>query len=215
MAGRPLTIGWLAENVPALLEAWYLGTENGHAIADVLFGDYNPSGRLPISFPRAVGQIPVYYAQRSTGRPQTGPDQPWVSKYVDLPNDPLYPFGFGLAYTTFEYSAPRLSRTVMDMHDALQVSVTVKNTGLRAGEEVVQLYVRDLVASVTRPVKELRGFEKVALAAGEGREVRFTLTASDLAFWDRDMRLSTEPGDFAVMVGPNSRDLQTAAFRLE
>jgi len=213
-AGRPLVISEMAESVPAIVNAWLLGSEAGHAVADVLFGDYNPSGKLPASFPRSVGQVPVYYAHKSTGRPAT-PGNVFSSRYIDMPNEPLYPFGYGLSYTTFEYSAPKLSAPEMASGGQVQVTATVKNTGERAGTEVVQLYVRDLVGSVTRPVKELKGFQKVTLAPGEAEDVTFTLTAADLAFYTAEGRWEAEPGDFLAFVGPNSRDTQEARFTLK
>ncbi len=213
-AGRPLVIGEMAETVPAIVNAWLLGSEAGHAVADVLFGDHNPSGKLPASFPRSVGQVPVYYAHKSTGRPAT-PGNVFSSRYTDMPNEPLYPFGFGLSYTTFEYSAPKLSAPEMAGGGRVQVTATVKNTGERAGTEVVQLYVRDLVGSVTRPVKELKGFQKVTLSPGEAKDVTFILTAADLAFYTAEGQWDAEPGDFLVFVGPNSRDTQEARFTLK
>jgi beta-glucosidase len=213
-AGRPLVITEMAETVPALVNAWLLGSEAGHAIADVLFGDYNPSGKLPASLPRSVGQIPVYYAHKSTGRPAT-PGNVFSSRYIDTPNEPLYPFGYGLSYTTFEYSAPKVSATEMARDGSVEVSATVKNTGDRAGTEVVQLYVRDLVGSVTRPVKELKGFQRVTLEPGESKNVTFTLAAADLAFYTADGTWEAEPGDFVAFVGPNSRDTQETPFALK
>ena len=213
MSGRPLTIGHVAEAVPALVETWLLGSQSGHAIADVLFGDYNPSGKLPVSFPRVVGQAPLYYGHKNTGRP--GPEQgvTW-SHYTDVPNDPLFPFGFGLSYTSFTYSEPRLSAIEIGRDDRLQVSVTVTNAGRRAGAEIAQLYVRDLVGSVTRPVKELKDFERVELAPGQAREVTFTITPADLAFYTARGRWEAEPGAFTVFVGGNSRDVKEASFTL-
>ncbi len=213
MNGRPLAIGHVAEAVPALVEAWLLGSQSGHAIADVLFGDYNPSGKLPVSFPRLVGQEPLYYAHKNTGRP--GPDSSvtW-SHYTDVPNDALYPFGFGLSYTSLACSEPRLSATEIGRDGQLRVSVTVTNAGARAGAEIVQLYVRDLVGSVTRPVKELKGFQRVELAPGQAQEVTFTITASDLAFYTARGQWEAEPGTFTVFVGGNSRDVKEASFTL-
>jgi beta-glucosidase len=213
MSGRPMTLGWTGENAPAILEAWHGGSEAGHAIADVLFGDYNPSGRLPVAFPRLVGQLPMTYAHKSTGRPGPEPGVTW-SAYTDVPNDPLFPFGFGLSYTTFTYSEPRVSPAEIDAAGSLRVSATVTNTGQRAGTEVVQLYVRDLVGSVTRPVKELKGFQKVELQPGQSRDVAFTLTASDLAFYTAAGKWEAEPGPFRVFIGGNSRDVKTAGFAL-
>ncbi|GAB4220543.1 MAG: beta-glucosidase BglX [Acidobacteriota bacterium] len=215
MNGRPLTIQWAAEHVPAIVEAWHLGSEAGHAIADVLFGDYNPSGKLPVSFPRHVGQLPLYYNHKSTGRP-TGSEQiVFWSHYTDAPNSPLYPFGWGLSYTTFQYSEVRLSRSEMTATQPVQFSVTVTNTGSREGTEVVQLYVRDLVGSVTRPVKELKGFQRVTLKPGESRDVIFGLSAADLAFYSGRGLWEAEPGDFMAFVGGNSMEVKEAKFTLK
>jgi beta-glucosidase len=214
-AGRPLIFPWTAGHVPAILYTWWLGTEAGDAIADVLFGDYNPSGKLPMSFPRTEGQIPVYYDHFSTGRPPDNDSEAFYrSGYIDLPNSPQYPFGFGLSYTRFVYSALHVNKTSIRPGEALEVSVTLANTGNYDGEETVQLYIRDLVASVTRPVKELKAFKKVFLKKGESREVRFTLTTEDLKFYDRNLRRIAEPGEFSVFAGGNSRDLQEASFTL-
>lgn len=201
--GRPLAIPWLAENAPAILEAWYLGVQTGPAVADVLFGDYNPGGKLPITFPRAVGQIPLYYNHKNTGRPPLDTEK-YTSKYLDLPWTPLFPFGHGRSYTTFAFSDLRLDRTTMTVSDSLIVRVTVTNTGERGGDEVVQLYVRDDVGTVTRPVKELRGFRRITLAPGASRDLAFTLRATDLAFHDARMRPIVEPGTFTLRVGPSS-----------
>ena len=203
MNGRPLTIPWIAENAPAILETWFLGTQAGNAIADVLFGDYNPSGKLPMTFPRKLGQVPIFYNHKNTGRP-FAPNDKWKSQYIDVPNTPQYPFGWGLSYTTFSYSEVRADKTEFGKDDAVTLSVTVSNTGERDGEEVVQLYVRDLIGSVTRPVRELKGFQKIELKAGAQKEVRFTLRASDLAFHTRDMEWKAEPGFFDVFIGGNS-----------
>jgi beta-glucosidase len=213
MNGRPLTINWVTANIPAILDTWLLGTQAGNAISDVLFGDYNPSGKLPVSFPYAVGQIPVYYNHKNTGRPRLD-DSKFVSRYIDIPNEPLYPFGYGLSYTTFTYSDVTLNHKEISMKDSLVVSVEVTNTGKYDGEEVVQLYVRDLVGSVTRPVKELKGFKKVMIKAGEAKQVRFTLKPSDLAFYTRDMIFKAEPGDFRVFVGTSSAECKEAGFML-
>jgi beta-glucosidase len=214
MNGRPLAIPWLAEHVPAILEAWYLGVQMGPAVADVLFGDHNPSGKLPVTFPRTVGQVPIYYNHKSTGRPPD-PDQTDTSKYLDVDWTPLYPFGHGLSYTTFGYGEPRLSRTAMGPADTLTVEVAVTNTGGRAGAEVVQLYVRDDHASVTRPVMELRGFEKIELAPGESRTVSFRLGPEELSFYDQRMQRVVEPGSFTVFVGGSSADTREARFTVE
>ena len=214
MTGRPLTLGWTAENAPAILEAWHGGSQAGHAIADVLFGDTNPSGKLPVAFPRSVGQLPMTYAHKNTGRPGPEPGVTW-SAYTDSPNDPLYPFGYGLSYTTFTYSEPKLSASEIGLGGSVQVSVTITNAGKRAGVEVAQLYVRDMVGSVTRPVRELKGFQKVDLQPGQSREVTFTLKTSDLAFYTAAGKWEAEPGAFKVFVGGNSRDVKEAAFNLK
>jgi beta-glucosidase len=211
--GRPLSIAWLDEHVPAILEAWYPGIEAGPAIAQVLFGDRDPGGRLPVTFPRSVGQVPIYYGHRNTGRPPH-PDDKFTSKYLDLPWIPLYPFGWGLGYTTFEYRGLALDRAMMTRADSLTVRVRVANTGRRAGDEVVQLYVRDDVGSVTRPVKELRGFRRVRLEAGAETTVSFTLRARDLAFHDAAIRPVVEPGTFTVWVGPSSVEGLEARFEV-
>jgi beta-glucosidase len=214
MNGRPLSIPWLDEHVPAIVEAWYLGVQMGPAVADVLFGDYNPAGRLPMTFPRTVGQVPIYYNHKNTGRPPAEEER-YTSKYIDVHWTPLYPFGHGLSYTTFEYANLRLSRSRIEAHEPLEVSVDVANTGHRAGDEVVQLYLRDDVASVTRPVRELRGFERITLGPGETRTVRFTLGPEDLAFYDQQMRRVVEPGSFTVWVGASSTDeRQRARFEV-
>lgn len=214
LSGRPLTIPQLAQRTRALLAAWFPGTMAGHAVADVLFGDYNPSAKLPVTFPRSVGQIPIYYNMKNTGRPMD-PNNKYTSKYLDVPNDPLFPFGYGLSYTTFEYTDLRLSAEKIKSSDTLYVKVKVKNTGKYSGEETVQLYVRDLVGSVTRPVKELKGFRKVFLQPGEETEVTFKLTANDLAFYDINMKFTSEPGDFIVFVGGDSRHCLQKGFVLE
>lgn len=210
MNGRPLAIPEIAENATAILETWWLGTETGNAIADVLLGAYNPAGKLPMTFPRSVGQVPIYYNFKSTGRP-FDPNSKWTSKYIDMPNAPLWPFGFGLSYTTFSYSAPKA--TLNARSGQILVSVTLTNTGKTAGEEVAQLYVRDLVGSVTRPVQELKGFQKVMLQAGESRELTFTLTDRDLSFFRRDMSFGTEPGEYEIMVGGNSSEVKKVKLR--
>jgi beta-glucosidase len=202
MNGRPLTIGWIAENAAAILETWQGGTQAGHAIADVLFGDVNPGGKLPVTFPRLVGQIPLYYNHKNTGRP-AGP-QRWSSKYLDIPVTPLYPFGFGLSYTRFALHNLRLSAGSIPPTGEVTVSVEVENTGPRAGDEVVQLYVAHESASVTRPVKQLRGFERLTLGPGETRPVRFRLGPADLGLLDGQFRFVVEPGERRVAVGTSS-----------
>lgn len=214
MSGRPLVLGPVAEQAPALLEAWHLGSQAGHAIADVLVGRYNPSGKLPVSFPRTVGQCPVYYAHKATGRPATGDGKVFWSHYTDTPNTPLFPFGYGLSYTTFTLSPPRLSATAVGPRDTLRVTATVTNTGPRIGAEVVQLYVRDVVGSLTRPVKELKGFAKVDLQPGEAREVTFTLTAADLAFHTARGTWEAEPGEFQLFLGNSSEADKPVGFTL-
>ena len=211
MNGRPLSIERLNETMPAILETWFLGIEAGNAIADVLFGDANPGGKMPVSTPRAVGQVPIYYDHKSTGRPPVATEK-YTSKYWDIPFTPLYPFGYGLSYTTFTISAPRLVAATIGAGDSLRVEVDVTNTGSRAGDEVVQLYIRDDVGSVTRPVRQLRRFQRVTLAPAERRTLRWSLGMGDLAFYDLAMRRVAEPGTFHVYVGPNSRDTQSAAF---
>jgi beta-glucosidase len=203
--GRPLSIPWLDQNVPAILETWFLGVEAGNAVADVLFGDVNPSGKLPVTFPRTVGQVPLYYNHKNPGRPPH-PDDRFTSKYIDVPWTPLYPFGYGLSYTTFSYQDLRLSAARVGRGDPVMVRVDVTNTGDRAGDEVVQLYVRDEVGSVTRRVKELRGFQRVNLEPGETKTVSFTLTPDDLSMYDLDMARVVEAGFFTVFVGGSSAD---------
>ncbi|HEY8934858.1 MAG TPA: glycoside hydrolase family 3 C-terminal domain-containing protein, partial [Cyclobacteriaceae bacterium] len=213
MNGRPLTINWIDKNVSSILETWFLGTQSGYAIADVLFGDYNPSGKLPVTFPRSVGQIPIFYNMKNTGRPMDRNNK-YTSKYLDESNDPLYPFGYGLSYTTFTYSDVVLNKKSITDEEELSVTCKVTNTGLYDGEEVVQLYIRDLVGSVTRPVKELKGFEKIMLKKGESKDVVFKLTTNDLSFYKKDMTFGAEPGKFQVMIGGNSRDVKMAEFEL-
>jgi beta-glucosidase len=205
MNGRPLTINWLAENTPAILETWFAGTQAGNAIADVLFGDVNPGGKLPVTFPRNVGQEPLYYNHMSTGRPPDAGNK-YTSKYLDVSWTPLFPFGYGLSYTQFRLSNLQLSARRINPDGRLTASVEVENTGKRAGDEVVQLYLRDVAASVTRPVKELKGFQKITLRPGEKRRVEFTLTPEHLGFYNREMRFVVEPGEFKVMVGNSSAD---------
>ena len=212
MNGRPLILEWAAEHVPAIVETWFLGVEAGNATADVLFGDVNPSGRLPVTFPRSVGQIPLYYNHRNTGRPPAA--EKYTSKYIDVPVTPRYPFGYGLSYTTFSYRDLKLGAARIGPRDTLTVSVTVTNTGTREGTEVVQLYVRDEVASVARPVRELKGFRRVTLKPGEARTVELRLAARDLAFYGLAMRPVLEPGTFRVFVGPNSAEGLEASFTL-
>ncbi len=214
MNGRPLELAWPADNVPAILETWHLGSMAGHAIADVLFGDYNPSGKLPVSFPYAVGQEPLYYNHKNTGRPTGAGNSPFWSHYTDAPNVALYPFGYGLSYTEFFYSEIEMSADELRMDGELDVSIRIKNTGDRAGTEVVQLYIRDMVGTVTRPVIELKAFQRVELEPGQSKNVTFHLFPSDLAFYNRTDEWTAEPGAFKVFVGSNSRDVKEADFRL-
>lgn len=214
--GRPLTLTWENENVPAILNVWFGGSEAAHAIGDVLFGDVNPSGKLVATFPQNVGQIPLFYNHKNTGRPLH--EGRWFEKfrsnYLDVSNDPLYPFGYGLSYTTFSYSDIKLSSTTLDAKGELTASVTVTNTGKYDGAEVVQLYIRDLVGSVTRPVKELKGFEKTFIKAGESKNVSFKITPELLKFYNYNLEYVFEKGDFDVMIGGNSSDVKSARFTL-
>ncbi len=212
MNGRPLTINYLAENIPAILETWFLGNESGNAIADILFGDYNPSGKLPVTFPKSVGQVPLYYNHKNTGRPNNPAHQMYTTSYTDFTNAPLYPFGFGLSYTTFEYSNLSLSKNKISKEESIIASIDVKNTGDLEGEEIVQLYIRDLVGSVTRPVKELKDFKKIYLKPGELKHLEFVISPDKLKFYDINMNFTVEPGDFKLFIGTNSVDLKEAAF---
>ena len=211
--GRPLSIGTLRERVPAILEAWFPGVEGGNAIADVVFGDFNPAGKLPVTFPRNVGQVPIYYNHKNTGRPPREEER-YTSKYIDVPWTPLYPFGHGLSYTTFAYGKLTLQQPTIAPDGTQEVSVTVTNTGKRAGAEVVQLYVRDDVATVTRPVRALRGFQRVELAPGESKTVKFTLGFEDLAMYDAAMKRVVEPGSFTVFAGGSSDAKLEARFEV-
>ena len=217
MNGRPLILNWAAENVPAIVEAWHLGTQSGNAIAQVLYGDYNPSGKLPMSFPRSVGQLPLYYNQKSTGRPGAdGEDAGSVfwSHYGDEKNSPLFPFGFGLSYTQFEYSQVQLSATTLNRGESITATVEVKNTGAVKGKEVVQLYLQDPYASATRPVKELKGFQMVDLEPGERKEVRFTITEADLKFYNAKQEWAAESGTFYLFIGSDSTVKEKQRFTL-
>ncbi len=209
MSGRPLVIPWLATHIPALVQAWHGGIRAGRAIADVLVGNVNPSGKLTATWPRAEGQIPIYYAHKSTGRPVTGPgvrqfDEAFRSHYIDEENSPQFPFGYGLSYTSFRYEGLQVETPVVDLDGEVVVSAMVRNVGRRAGDEIVQLYVHDLVAEVTRPVKELKGFQRVSLTAGEERRVRFAIPVQELGFYGLDMAYHVEPGQFQVWIGPAS-----------
>ena len=208
--GRPITLSWENENVPAILDVWFAGSEAGDAIADALLGKVNPSGKLTMSFPQNVGQIPIYYNHKNTGRPLTGK---WFSKfqsnYIDVVNEPLYPFGYGLSYTQFQYGDIKVSSTTLKGNQKLMVTVNVKNTGAIAGKETVQLYIRDLVGSITRPVQELKGFNKIELAPGESKNVSFEITPELLKFYNSSLKFDWESGDFEIMVGPNSKEVKT------
>ena len=215
MSGRPLVLNRESEIADALLQVWFQGHEAGNAIADVLFGQYNPSGKLTMSFPRNVGQVPVYYNHKNTGRPQPkGDPQKFRSNYLDVSNDPLYPFGYGLSYTQFGYSEITLDKKEMNASQSITASITLTNTGNFDGEEVVQLYIVDPVASVTQPVKKLKGFQKVFLRKGEKKEVRFRITVEELKFYNSQLAWVAEPGDFKVQIGTSSSQVQEAAFRL-
>lgn len=213
--GRPLTLVWEQQHVPAILNVWFGGTEAGNAIADVLFGDVNPSGKLTTTFPQNVGQIPLYYNHKNTGCPLAEGQwfQKFRSNYLDVSNDPLYPFGFGLSYTNFSYSDITLSNTTLRLNQSITASVVVTNTGAQSGKETVQLYIRDMVGSITRPVKELKGFQKIELAPGESKKVEFTISVDDLKFYNSNLQYIAEPGDFKVFIGTNSRDVKEADFR--
>ncbi|KLT65892.1 beta-glucosidase BglX [Pedobacter sp. BMA] len=215
--GRPLALKWESENIPAILNVWFPGSEAGNSIADVLFGKVNPSGKLSATFPQNVGQVPLYYAHKNTGRPLA--EGKWFEKfrsnYLDVSNDPLYPFGFGLSYTTFTYSDVKLSSNTLTKGKSITASVTLTNSGKYDGKEVVQLYLRDLVGSITRPVKELKGFQKVSLKAGESKTITFNISENDLKFYNSDLKFVAEPGDFQVFIGTNSRDVKEAAFALK
>src|SRR5467141_1619369 len=211
MNGRPLILEWASDHVPAIVETWFLGIEAGNATADVLFGDVNPSGRLPVTFPRVLGQVPLYYNHRNTGRPPD-PNNKFSSKYIDVPVTPRYPFGFGLSYSTFAYSNLKLSAARARVSDTITATVTVTNNGSREGVEVVQLYVRDEVASVSRPVRELKAFRRVVLRPAESRSVELRIAVRDLWFYGLDMKPVVEPGTFRVYVGPNSAEGLEASF---
>ena len=213
MNGRPLALPWAAEHVPAIVETWFLGVETGHAVTDVLFGDVNPSGKLPVTVPRSVGQIPIYYNHTNTGRPPSDTDH-FTSQYLDLPSTPLYPFGYGLSYTEYRYSDLRLSATRIGPRDTIRVRVTVTNTGNRAGTEVVQLYVHDEVASVTRPVRQLADFRRVTLAPRESQPVELTVPPRRLGLYDQRMKFVVEPGWFSVYAGPSSVGGLTGRFEV-
>ncbi len=216
MSGRPMTLNEENDLADALLQMWHAGVEGGNALADILFGDYNPSGKLTATFPRNVGQIPIYYAMRNTGRPQEGEVfTKFKSNYLDVPNSPLFPFGYGLSYTTFEYGNLNLDKNSVTTNEEVQVSVEVKNTGDFDGEEVIQLYIKDEVASITRPLRELKGFKKVFIKKGKTKNVSFNIIIDDLAFYHPDLTKSAEPGEFTVFVGGDSNASLSAKFNLK
>lgn len=213
--GRPMTLKWENEHIPAILDVWFGGTESGNAIADVLFGIYNPSGKLSMSFPVEVGQIPVYYNQLNTGRPYNGEAfSKFKSNYLDIPNEPLYPFGYGLSYANFSYSEIKISNALLNPGQSLTASVMVNNTGKYEGIEIVQLYIRDVVGSISRPMKELKGFQKIALKAGESKLVEFKINTNDLRFYNSNLQQVVEPGDFKLFIGGNSRDVKEINFKV-
>ncbi|MBX9688941.1 MAG: fibronectin type III-like domain-contianing protein, partial [Candidatus Obscuribacterales bacterium] len=204
---------WEDENLDAILETWFSGTMSGPALTDILFGDANPSGKISMSFPRNVGQVPIYYNHKNTGRPPEASEK-YRSKYLDVSNDPLYPFGYGLSYTNFSYGPLKLSKRELSPGQTLTASISVGNSGDRDGAEIVQLYTQDLLGSISRPVKELKGFQKIFLKAGETKIVEFKISSEDLRFYNSDLKFVSEPGDFKVFVGSNSRDLKEAEFSL-
>jgi beta-glucosidase len=213
MNSRPLTLEWEDANVTAILETWFGGTEAGNAIADILVGNYNPSGKLTATFPRSVGQIPIYYNHKNTGRPYDGQsNEKFKSRYIDSSNDPLYPFGYGLSYTNFSYSALNMNKGIVKPGQPIQVSVDIRNSGSYDGQEVVQLYIQDIYGSVTRPVKELKGFQKIFLKKGETKHVTFSIDEEMLKFYNADLKFAAEPGDFNLFIGSNSRDVTAARF---
>jgi beta-glucosidase len=214
MNGRPLTLTWEDENIPAIIETWHLGSEAGNAISDVLLGKYNPSGKLPMTFPRSVGQLPIYYNYKNTGRPATSPGQVFYTHHGDINNSPLYPFGYGLSYTKFTYNNLRLSDNRLLRNDSIIISVDVTNAGKWDGEEVVQLYIQDEVGSITRPVKELKDFKKLFFKVGEQKVITFTISAEDLSFYRKDFSYGVEPGNFNVFIGGNSQDVLKESFEL-
>ena len=213
--GRPLDISEESELADAVLEAWFPGTMGGYAVADVLFGDVNPSGKLSVTFPRNLGQVPIYHYAKNTGRPYVHPEAKYESRYLDVPNEPLYAFGHGLSYTTFEYSDITLSADTFKGDGSITAKVTVKNTGDREGTETVQMYIRDLVGSVTRPVKQLKGFQRVTLKPGESADVEFTIDKETISFYRQDMTWGPEPGDFNIFIGGASNEVKTASYKYE
>ena len=213
--GRPLALPWAAEHIPAIVEAWHLGTQTGNAVAQVLYGDYNPSGKLPMSFPRNVGQVPIYYNNYNTGRPVNSDKNVFWSHYTDVEKTPLFPFGFGLSYTTFDYKKLKINKASFAKGEPVVVSVDITNSGNYDGKEVAQLYIQDVAASLARPVKELKGFELIALKKGETKTVTFTLTEKELGFYDNAGKYLVEAGTFKLMVGGSSDKGLEGQFELE
>lgn len=216
-SGRPVILNWESENIPAILNVWQGGSEAADAIADVVFGEVNPSGKLTTTFPRSVGQIPLYYNHMNTGRPIAGNDYfvQYRSNYLDQSNEPLYPFGYGLSYTSFSYGDLALSSDTLPHGGTITASVTVSNTGDRDGIEIVQLYIHDKMASITRPVKELKKYQRITLKKGESRNVEFILSDNDLKFYNADLDYVFEPGEFEIMIGPDSKNISTLSFTAE
>jgi beta-glucosidase len=211
--GRPLDISWAASHIPAILEAWHPGTEGGNAIADVLFGDATPGGKLPVTWPRSAGQIPIYYAHHLTQAPENG--KGFTSRFWDIPTSPLYPFGYGLSYSTFSFSNLRVSKPEVRLGESFEVLVDVENTGRRAGDEVAQLYIHQRYGSTSRPVRELKGFERITLAPGEKRTVRFTLSKAELTYWSSAAKAwLQEPAVFDLWAGADSTAQLTTTFRV-
>jgi beta-glucosidase len=213
--GRTIIDKWLFENMPVVLNAWQPGMETGNAVADVLFGDYNPSGKLTVSWPKSMGQIPLYYNYLNTGRPKKADTDFWVSRYSDESNEPQFPFGYGLSYSKFVYSNFKLSSTVMKRNGKLMASIDVKNESNVDGEEIVQLYIRDMVADISRPIKELKAFEKVLIKAGEIKTITFTITEKDLKYWNQNVKYKADEGDFKIMIGSNAKELEEKDFRMK
>jgi beta-glucosidase len=213
--GRPLALPWASEHIPAIVEAWQLGTQTGNAVAQVLYGDYNPSGKLPMSFPRTVGQCPIYYNNYSTGRPTNSEENVFWSHYTDVKNTPLYPFGYGLSYTTFEYKNLKVNQSEFNKGEPVKVTIEVTNTGNYDGKEVVQLYLHDEVASIARPVLELKGFELTSLKKGETKTITFTLTDKELGFFNNEGNYLVESGIFKIRVGGSSDSGLEAQFELK
>ncbi len=207
-AGRPLIFNWTADNMPTIVYTWWLGSEAGNAIADVLFGDYNPAGKLPMTFPRAEGQIPIYYNHFNTGRPSINEEKLYKSSYIDLPNTPKFPFGYGLSYTTFNYSNLKLSKTKMSASETIKVTLNITNTGKYEGEEVIQLYLQDKFASLIRPISELKDFQKIKLGIGETKTITFVIDNQKLSFYNEKLEFNSEPGDFNLMIGSSSEDIR-------